>query len=47
MFEAVLGCPTAFGPLAKDIHPEAEVLRRNFLQAYSMTGIINTATRLP
>jgi hypothetical protein len=47
MFKGILGRHTAFEPLTEDIHPETEVLRRNFPQAYSIAGTINTATRLP
>ncbi len=46
MFEAILECRNAFGLLSEDIHPETGELWGNFPQAYSMAGIINTATRL-
>jgi GH15 family glucan-1,4-alpha-glucosidase len=46
MFEAILACRNAFGLLSEDIHPETGELWGNFPQAYSMAGIINTATRL-
>jgi GH15 family glucan-1,4-alpha-glucosidase len=46
MFEAILGRRNAFGLLSEDIHPETGELWGNFPQAYSMAGIINTATRL-
>jgi len=46
MFETILGCRNIFGLLSEDIHPETGELWGNFPQAYSMAGIINTATRL-
>jgi GH15 family glucan-1,4-alpha-glucosidase len=46
MFETILGCRNAFGLLSEDIHPDTGELWGNFPQAYSMAGIINTATRL-
>ncbi len=46
MFETVLSCRNHFGLLSEDIHPETGELWGNFPQAYSMAGIINTATRL-
>jgi GH15 family glucan-1,4-alpha-glucosidase len=46
MFESVLARRNHFGLLSEDIHPETGELWGNFPQAYSMAGIINTATRL-
>jgi len=46
MFEDILKRRNAFGLLSEDIHPETGELWGNFPQAYSMAGIINTATRL-
>jgi len=46
MFEDILDRRNAFGLLSEDIHPETGELWGNFPQAYSMAGIINTATRL-
>lgn len=46
MFETILSCRNHFGLLSEDIHPETGKLWGNFPQAYSMAGIINTATRL-
>ncbi len=46
MFEAILERRNAFGLLSEDIPPETGELWGNFPQAYSMAGIINTATRL-
>jgi GH15 family glucan-1,4-alpha-glucosidase len=46
MFETILGCRNVFGLLSEDIHPQTGELWGNFPQAYSMAGIINTATRL-
>jgi len=46
MFETILGCRNSFGLLSEDIHPQTGELWGNFPQAYSMAGIINTATRL-
>jgi len=44
LFEAILGRHNAFGLLSEDIPPETGELWGNFPQAYSMAGIINTAT---
>jgi GH15 family glucan-1,4-alpha-glucosidase len=46
MFESVLARRNHFGLLSEDVHPETGELWGNFPQAYSMAGIINTATRL-
>jgi len=46
MFESILRCRNVFGLLSEDIHPVTGELWGNFPQAYSMAGIINTATRL-
>jgi GH15 family glucan-1,4-alpha-glucosidase len=46
IFESVLARRNHFGLLSEDIHPETGELWGNFPQAYSMAGIINTATRL-
>ena len=46
MFESVLAHRNHFGLLSEDIHPGTGELWGNFPQAYSMAGIINTATRL-
>ena len=46
MFEGLLARRNHFGLLSEDIHPETGELWGNFPQAYSMAGIINTATRL-
>ena len=46
MFETILSCRNMFGLLSEDIHPQSGELWGNFPQAYSMAGIINTATRL-
>jgi GH15 family glucan-1,4-alpha-glucosidase len=46
IFESILARRNSFGLLSEDIHPETEQLWGNFPQAYSMAGIINTATRL-
>jgi GH15 family glucan-1,4-alpha-glucosidase len=46
MFESILSNRNAFGLLSEDIHPMTGELWGNFPQAYSMAGIINTATRL-
>ncbi len=46
MFETILSCRNHFGLLSEDIHPDTGELWGNFPQAYSMAGIINTATRL-
>jgi len=46
MFESVLARRNHFGLLSEDIHPVTGELWGNFPQAYSMAGIINTATRL-
>ncbi|MGO4872991.1 MAG: glycoside hydrolase family 15 protein [Roseiarcus sp.] len=45
-FESILSCRNSFGLLSEDVHPETGELWGNFPQAYSMAGIINTATRL-
>lgn len=46
MFVSILDCRNGFGLLSEDIHPDTGELWGNFPQAYSMAGIINTATRL-
>jgi GH15 family glucan-1,4-alpha-glucosidase len=46
MSEAIPGCRNVFGLLSEDIHPGTGEHWGNFPQAYSMAGIINTATRL-
>ena len=46
MFESVLAHRNHFGLLSEDVHPGTGELWGNFPQAYSMAGIINTATRL-
>jgi GH15 family glucan-1,4-alpha-glucosidase len=46
MFDSVLARRNHFGLLSEDIHPQTGELWGNFPQAYSMAGIINTATRL-
>jgi GH15 family glucan-1,4-alpha-glucosidase len=46
LFEAVLRRRNSFGLLSEDIHPETGELWGNFPQAYSMVGLINSATRL-
>jgi len=46
LFATVLSCRNHFGLLSEDIHPETGRLCGNFPQAYSMAGIVNTATRL-
>ena len=45
-FASILACRNHFGLLSEDVHPETGRLWGNFPQAYSMAGIINTATRL-
>ena len=35
-----------FGLLSEDIHPQTGMIRRNFLQTYSMAGLISTKMRL-
>jgi GH15 family glucan-1,4-alpha-glucosidase len=45
-FESILSCRNSFGLLSEDVHPETGELWGNFPQAYSMAGIVNTATRL-
>jgi len=45
-FESILSCRNSFGLLSEDVHPETGELWGNFPHAYSMAGIINTATRL-
>ena len=45
-FASILSCRNHFGLLSEDVHPETGRLWGNFPQAYSMAGIINTATRL-
>jgi GH15 family glucan-1,4-alpha-glucosidase len=46
IFETILSRCNSFGLLSEDIHPETGELWGNFPQAYSMAGIINTATSL-
>ncbi len=46
IFESVFASRNSFGLLSEDIHPETGELWGNFPRAYSMAGIINSATRL-
>ena len=46
LFESILHRRNLFGLLSEDIHPETGELWGNFPQAYSMVGLINSATRL-
>ena len=46
MFERVLACRNDHGLLAEDIDPETRELWGNFVQTYSMAGIIDSATLL-
>jgi GH15 family glucan-1,4-alpha-glucosidase len=46
LFEAILRRRNSLGLLSEDIHPETGELWGNFPQAYSMVGLINSATRL-
>jgi len=46
MFENVLSCRNQHGLLAEDLDPETREQWGNFVQTYSMAGIIASATRL-
>ena len=46
LFESILRRRNSFGLLSEDIHPGTGELWGNFPQAYSMVGLINSATRL-
>jgi GH15 family glucan-1,4-alpha-glucosidase len=44
--ESILANRSAFVLLSEDVHPDTEELWGNLPQAYSIAGIIKTATRL-
>jgi GH15 family glucan-1,4-alpha-glucosidase len=46
LFENILACRNAHGLLAEDIDTESRELWGNFVQTYSMVGIIDSASRL-
>jgi GH15 family glucan-1,4-alpha-glucosidase len=46
LFESVLACRNRHGLLAEDIHPETREQWGNFVQTYSMVGLISSAIRL-
>jgi GH15 family glucan-1,4-alpha-glucosidase len=46
LFEHILSCRNAHGLLAEDIDTSSKELWGNFVQTYSMVGIIDSAARL-
>ncbi|HJS43563.1 MAG TPA: glycoside hydrolase family 15 protein [Gemmatimonadales bacterium] len=46
MFEYVLGCRNSFGLLAEHIDPQTREQWGNFVQTYSMVGLVSSAIRL-
>jgi GH15 family glucan-1,4-alpha-glucosidase len=46
LFENILSCRNAHGLLSEDIDPRTRELWGNFVQTYSMVGIIDSAARL-
>jgi GH15 family glucan-1,4-alpha-glucosidase len=46
LFETMLACRNAHGLLAEHIDPHTRELWGNFVQTYSMVGLINSAVRL-
>jgi GH15 family glucan-1,4-alpha-glucosidase len=46
LFEKVLACRNRHGLLAEDIHPETREQWGNFVQTYSMVGLITCALKL-
>ena len=46
MFERVLACRNQHGLLAEDVDPETREQWGNFVQTYSMAGIVDSAMRL-
>jgi GH15 family glucan-1,4-alpha-glucosidase len=46
LFEYVLGCRNRHGLLAEHIDPKTNEQWGNFVQTYSMVGLINSAIRL-
>jgi len=46
LFEHILSCRNAHGLLAEDIDTRTHELWGNFVQTYSMVGIIDSASRL-
>jgi len=46
LFETMLACRNAHGLLAEHIDPRTRELWGNFVQTYSMVGLINSAVRL-
>jgi GH15 family glucan-1,4-alpha-glucosidase len=46
LFEHILSCRNAHGLLAEDINTDSRELWGNFVQTYSMVGIIDSAARL-
>jgi GH15 family glucan-1,4-alpha-glucosidase len=46
LFTRLLGCRNRHGLLAEHVHPESGELWGNFVQTYSMVGLINAAIRL-
>jgi GH15 family glucan-1,4-alpha-glucosidase len=46
LFEKVLACRNPHGLLSEDIDPQTGELWGNFVQTYSMVGIIDSAIRL-
>ena len=46
LFEKLLACRNRHGLLAEDIDPQTREQWGNFVQTYSMVGLINAAIRL-
>jgi len=46
LFETILGCRNQHGLLAEDIDPKTHELWGNYVQTYSMVGLVSSAIRL-